>query len=207
MKRYLLSFIVLSVAACAASNGGPDEPSMAGYEELQPTTILASPAPVNVAAVERPVVEHGAYLVELLGCGVCHTHGALIGKPDPARALAGSGIGIAYANPMGDRYPAIAYPPNLTPDKETGIGNWNDAQVAIAIRHGRDIYGRPQAPVMPWPGYQKLRDEDVAAIVRYLKSLAPVRHEVPPNVAPGMRSSAPFVYFGVYRSLDETVAP
>jgi mono/diheme cytochrome c family protein len=195
--------LLVLLAACAADYAPSERSPAADYEEMKPTTILTAPAPANVSELERPVAEHGAYLVELLGCGVCHTHGALVGKPDPALALAGSRIGIAYANPLGDRYPAIAYPPNLTPDKATGIGNWNDAQIAIAIQHGRDVYGRLQAPVMPWPGYQKLHEDDVAAIVRYLKSLEPVSHEVPANVPPGMSATAPFVYFGVYRSTDD----
>lgn len=205
--RYVSMVLATLLVACSSLDDGAETSPMEGYEELRPATILDAPAAAAVSELERPVVEHGAYLVELLGCGVCHTHGALVGAPDPQRALAGSGIGIAYANPMGDRYPAIAYPPNLTPDKDTGIGNWNEAQIAIAIRHGRDIYGRLQAPVMPSPGYRKLTDEDVTAIVRYLRSLAPVRHQVPTNVPAGTPATAPYVYFGVYRSLDEPAAP
>ena len=53
---------------------------------------------------------------------------------------------------------------------------------------------------MPWQGYARLLDEDVEAIVAYLRSIKPVEHEVPGAVAPGTRASAPFVYFGTYRS-------
>ena len=53
---------------------------------------------------------------------------------------------------------------------------------------------------MPSSIYSQLRSEDATAIAMYLKSLAPVRHEIPENVQPGERSKAPFVHFGVYRS-------
>ena len=54
---------------------------------------------------------------------------------------------------------------------------------------------------MPWQGYAKIDDEDVEAIVAYLRSIKPVRHKVPDDVMPGKTAEYPFVYFGVYRSL------
>ena len=53
---------------------------------------------------------------------------------------------------------------------------------------------------MPWQGYAKLNDDDVDAIVAYLRSIEPVEFEVPGQVRPGQKASQPFVYFGVYRS-------
>jgi hypothetical protein len=53
---------------------------------------------------------------------------------------------------------------------------------------------------MPWPGYAKNYDEDIAAITAYLRSIEPVVHRVPDEVAPGQPASEPFGYFGVYRS-------
>ena len=55
---------------------------------------------------------------------------------------------------------------------------------------------------MPWPAYAQLSDEDINAIVAYLRSLPPVRHQVPANVPPGNEASAPYVHFGVYQSLQ-----
>ncbi len=109
-----------------------------------------------------------------------------------------SRIGIAYANPLGEERPGIIYPPNITPDLETGIGNWNDIQIGVAIRAGRSRHGQGGNTVMPWPGYSRLTDEDLDAIVAYLRSIEPVEHRVPQPVEPGSPARAPYVYFGVY---------
>ena len=130
----------------------------------------------------------------------CHTDGALIGDPDFDRWLAGSRVGIAYSNPLKYKKPGVLYPSNLTPDNETGIGSWSAAEIEGAIRSGVDQHGRHQLAVMPWPAYAKLSDDDMASIVAYLQSLAPVRHAIPENVAPGDEAIEPYVHFGVYRS-------
>jgi mono/diheme cytochrome c family protein len=185
------------LAACAADSG----PSIQDeYRELDAITVLDAPAPTSVgSSVQlREKVARGRYLVELLGCGACHTDGALVGAPDPARALAGSRTGIAYTNPLGDERPGVVYPPNITPDLETGIGKLSDADIAAAIRAGRGSHGQDRTVVMPWPGFARLTGEDVGAIVAYLRSIPPVSHRVPAPVKPGEPARAPFVYFGVY---------
>ncbi len=91
----------------------------------------------------------GQYLVRITDCGGCHTPGALAGKPDASRQLAGSDIG--FGGPWG-----VAYPRNLTPDKETGLGAWTDAEIIRALRQGQSRDGRPLAPIMPWPSYAAL---------------------------------------------------
>jgi mono/diheme cytochrome c family protein len=196
--RFLL-VLPLFLAGCAAeSRYNP----LADYEELAASTILDAPSPVpgNFAPENRYQVERGEYLVELLGCGACHTEGALEGAPQMNMALAGSSIGIAWSNPLGDKYPGILYPPNITPDKETGIGDWSDSQIENAIRGGLGRHAGRRITVMPWQGYAKINKEDVDAIVAYLRSVPPVRHEVPDEVMPGSKAKKPFVYFGVYRS-------
>lgn len=186
----------LVVAACAA----PYDP-LQDYEALEAATIVESPpaeagsfAPANEEQVAR-----GKYLVELLGCGVCHTNGALEGAPDRTKLLAGSRIGIAYTNPLEHRNPGVVYPPNLTPDTETGIGSRSDVEIANAIRSGVGQHGGRPITVMPWQGYSRMTEDDVLAMVSYLRSIKPVRHEVPAAVPPGRRASEPFVHFGVYR--------
>ena len=69
--------------------------------------------------------------------------------------------------------------PNLTPDQETGLGSWTDAEIARAIREGVDKDG-VELVVMPSYSYHVLSDADVAAIVGYLRSLEPVRNPIPP---------------------------
>jgi len=197
-RRFVL-VLPLFLAGCAAeSQYNP----LADYKELDARTILDAPSPVpgNFAPENRYQVERGKYLVELLGCGACHTEGALEGAPQLNMALAGSSTGIAHTNPLGDQYPGIVYPPNITPDKETGIGDWSDSQIGNAVRAGIGRHAGHQITVMPWQGYAKLSNEDVEAIVAYLRSVPPVRHKVPAEVVRGSKAKKPFVYFGVYRS-------
>ena len=73
-------------------------------------------------------------------------------------------------------------------------------QIADAIRAGIGRHMIRHITTMPWPGYSKISDDDIEAIVSYLRSIEPVMHRVPERVAPGRRATEPFVYFGVYRS-------
>ncbi len=172
------------------------------YEEVDATTILDAPSPMpgTFSPENRHIVERGAYLVELLACGSCHTNGALVGEPDIDRPLAGSRTGIAYTNPLGNERPGVIYPSNITPEPETGIGDWSDRQIANAIRAGIGRHTSRRIVTMPWQGYAKISDEDVDAIVSYLRTIKPIRHDVPDAVEPGEHARNPFVYFGVYRS-------
>jgi mono/diheme cytochrome c family protein len=200
----LLMASVLAACATRTVNEAPYDP-LQDYEELDATTILDAPAPVpgSFAPEHLYQVRRGEYLVELLGCGACHTDGALDGVPDFDRALAGSRIGIAYSNPLGTDNPGVIYPSNLTPDEETGIGAWSDIQIERAIRAGLARHAGKQIAAMPWQGYAKLTQEDMTAIVAYLRSIKPVSHKVPDEVLAGDESGHPFVYFGVYRSHNE----
>ena len=132
-------------------------------------------------------VARGEYLAQVMDCGGCHTGGALIGSPDPARHLAGSEVGFAVPG-LG-----IFYPPNLTPDKETGIGSWSEADIIQAVRTGITPDGRELAPVMPWHSYAVLTDKDAAALAAYLKTLPPVKFAVPSFVGWGETPPAPYL--------------
>ena len=204
MNAYRLVLIApLFLLACATETAIETtyDPSQ-DYEELDATTVLNAPAPVagNFAPEYRFQVERGKYLVELLACESCHTDGALEGVPDSNRSLAGSGIGIAYSSPLGAENPGVIYPPNITPDNETGIGLWSDQEIERALSIGVGRHSGRRIAVMPWQGYTKMTSDDVTAIVSYLRSIDPVEHQVPDEVPPGQKASNPFVYFGVYRS-------
>ena len=175
--------------------------SMNNYEELQPFTTLQVPATEIESSYPPAGVARGRYLVSLLGCSTCHSNGALIGRPDQNLLLAGSQIGIAYTSPLEDANPGILFPPNLTPDLATGIGDWTLDQIINMLLAGIDEHGARSIPIMPWPAYAKIKTEDAYDIAAYLKSLAPVKHQVPANVQPGTQTSAPFVHFGVYRRI------
>jgi mono/diheme cytochrome c family protein len=189
--------VAVAVTACTTTYDPLED-----YEEMPAPQIMTAPGlRTDSANVTNPeLAARGRYLVELIGCATCHTDGALVGDPDFDRWLAGSRVGIAYSNPLKYKNPGVLYPSNLTPDGETGIGSWTDAEIESAIRGGVDQHGRRQVAVMPWPAYAKLSDEDLDAIVAYLQSLAPIRHAVPSNVAPGDKASEQYVHFGVYRS-------
>lgn len=197
LGKLLCLIVLLTAGACASFYEPLDH-----FEEIIPTTIMEAPAPDPelVAKYDPKQIERGKNLVGMLGCGTCHTNGALIGEPDMTRRLAGSRIGIAYSNPLKDKKPGVVYAPNLTPDKNTGLGSWNDAQVAQMIRQGTDRFGHRKLFVMPWPAYTQMMDEDAYAIVAYLRSLPAIEHQVPDNVKPGHEALEPYVHFGVYRS-------
>jgi hypothetical protein len=192
---------VLSLLLTSCSSEPAYDP-LDDYEELDAATILDAPSPPagSVAPESREAVARGEYLVELLGCGSCHTDGALIGEPRSDRVLAGSRTGIAYSNPLGYRYPGVVFPPNITPDDETGIGLWTDQQLALAIRAGLGRHWGRQIMVMPWPGYAAMSNDDVYAMIGYLRNIPPVHHQVPAPVEPGQMTGESFVHFGVYRN-------
>lgn len=143
--------------------------------------------PAVMATAQSDLVERGRYLSTILDCGGCHTHGALAGKPDPTRHLAGSDIGFGAPGA------GVFYPKNLTPDPDTGLGKWTDEQIITAIRRGVRPDGRNLFPMMPWPSYAIMTDADVRALVAYLRSLPPVRYQAPQNAGPNDKAPAPYL--------------
>ncbi|MGF7213144.1 mono/diheme cytochrome c family protein [Skermanella aerolata] len=132
-------------------------------------------------------VKRGEYLAAIMDCGGCHTTGALLGKPDPTRHLGGSEVGF--------QLPGVGtfYPPNLTPEPETGIGRWSEADIVRAVRTGVRPDGRILAPVMPYHSYGKLTDADAQALASYLRSLNSVRNRVPELAGPSEKPTAPYL--------------
>jgi mono/diheme cytochrome c family protein len=122
-----------------------------------------------VAADDR--LERGEYLVRVVAaCGNCHTPITPEGH-DPTRELAGGFV---------EETPAFtAYAPNITPDPDTGIGRWSDAEIRRAIREGLRPDGSVIGPPMPIVLYRGLSDADLDAMVAFLRTVAPVRNEVP----------------------------
>ena len=152
---------------------------------LAANALTVLPAPAQQSAGRQ--LPRGEYLAIIMDCGGCHTTGALAGQPDPKMNLAGSNIGFGIPNV------GAFWPPNLTSDRETGLGSWSEADIVRAIRTGARPDGRMLAPMMPWQSYAALTDEDAQALARYLKDLPPVRHAVPPPVGPDMAATAPYL--------------
>jgi mono/diheme cytochrome c family protein len=138
-------------------------------------------------AFAQEQVRTGEYLVTIMDCGGCHTPGALAGKPDMERPLAGSGIGFQIPG-LG-----IFYPPNLTPDPETGLGKWSEADLIKAVRTGIRPDGRQLAPIMPYHSYSRLTDADAQALAGYLKSMKPVQNKIPGPAGPTEKPPAPYL--------------
>jgi mono/diheme cytochrome c family protein len=125
-----------------------------------------------------PQVERGKYLVQLGGCNDCHTQGHFTGAPDMTRFLGGSNVGFAIPG-MG-----VFVGPNLTPDRETGLGKWSAQQIVTALTTGERPDKRMLAPVMPWRDFANLTKPDALAIAAYLKSIPPVSNKVPGPFGP-----------------------
>jgi mono/diheme cytochrome c family protein len=134
--------------------------------------ILAFVAPAR--AQDAALLARGKHLVEVTGaCGNCHTPMGPQG-PLPGLTLAG---GTVFDEP-----PFRAVAPNITPDPDTGIGRWTDAQLARAIREGLRPDGSLIGPPMPMTLYRGLSDRDVAAMVAFLRTVPPVRNPVERSV-------------------------
>jgi mono/diheme cytochrome c family protein len=133
-------------------------------------TASAQPGPAPRSA-DPAQLERGRYLVEIAAfCGACHTTRA----PD-GRLL--SGMELAGGRIFEERgFRAVA--PNITPDRETGVGRWTDTELAAAIRDGRRPDGSLIGPPMPVESYRGISDRDLAAMVAYLRTVPPVRHAV-----------------------------
>jgi mono/diheme cytochrome c family protein len=128
-------------------------------------------AAMTVGASAEDLRARGAYLVNsIAGCGNCHTP-----KDRAGRAIAGKELsgGLEFDIP-----PAHVVAPNITPDPETGIGRWSEAQIVAALRDGKRPDGTIIGPPMPIDFYRQLSDRDAAAIAAYLRSIRPIRHAV-----------------------------
>lgn len=156
----------------------------------------------------RDMINRGEQLVSEGRCSFCHTpsidsdEGSI---PDPERLLSGhpaeTGVpelpdvpagsqqwleflnnleSTVWAGPWG-----ITFAANLTPDKETGIGNWTATNFVNTMKTGKHAgFGRDILPPMPWDDYRQLSDEDLEAIFAYLQTIEPVKNEVPEPVLP-----------------------
>jgi mono/diheme cytochrome c family protein len=138
--------------------------------------LAAAPMAVHAADAQ---VERGKYLVEIIGCTDCHTPGSLIGRPDTSKYLGGSDVGFAIPGH------GVFVGPNLTSDKQTGLGNWTAEQIVTAITTGKRPDGRILAPVMPSQDFSHLTKSDALAIAAYLKTLPPISNKVAGPFGPG----------------------
>ena len=120
------------------------------------------------ATPKAAVLERGKYLMEgVVACGNCHMARGDKGQPLPEKGLSG---GMVFDEP-----PFKAIAANITPDPQTGIGKWTDAQLALAIREGVRPDKSVIGPPMPVPFYRHLSDDDLAAVIAYLRAQPAVK--------------------------------
>lgn len=181
----------LGLALAATASEPPPAGDAAGRADASRDAADAPPAAPREWPNVRPLTDRrfertperlarGEYLAEgLLQCVVCHSErdwskpGA---PPVPGREAAG----VVWSAREGRRLVA----PNLTPDPETGAGRWTDDMLARAIREGVSHDGRPLHPQMWYESFRALPDEDLAAVIVYLRSLKPVRNPLPRTQLP-----------------------
>jgi len=146
-------------------------------------SYLALRKPAQRPPIAQPVtatperLARGRYLVHHVSiCFDCHSERtSAYGLPfKPGREGVG---GFVWNDKMG--FPGVLAASNLTPDTETGLGNWTDGEILRAMREGVDREGNALFPIMPYRHYRHMSDEDAASVVTYLRTLRPVRYAKP----------------------------
>lgn len=155
----------------------------------------------------RAQIQRGEYLANVGGCNDCHSPKIFTPKgpePDPARLLSGYPVNTKLPEiPRGLIGPdkwwglfsndltawvgawGVSFSANLTPDAETGLGNWTEGMFIKAMRTGKHVgAGRDILPPMPWYEFARLNDEDLKAIFAYLRTLKPIKNRVPDPIPP-----------------------
>jgi mono/diheme cytochrome c family protein len=169
-RRILVSVVAIAVVAIVAGlwiirGPGPmafangPKVALADYKGINPGGVPAKLA-------QASLMERGAYLARAADCMVCHT-------TKDGKQYAG---GLPFRLPFGTLYST-----NITPDKETGIGNYSDQEFLNAVHRGTRRDGARLYPAMPFTSYTYMTDADALAIKAYLFSLAPVRAVAPAN--------------------------
>jgi mono/diheme cytochrome c family protein len=138
---------------------------------LRARRTFDAPYPELRASRDPAIIERGRYLVEgAAHCGECHGLSEAKGASRRGKPLAG---GFEFHLPIG-----VFRVPNITPDVQTGIGSYRDEELARLLRHGVKRDGTLTLPFMP---YANLSDDDLTAILSYLRAQKPVRHRVAPH--------------------------
>lgn len=160
----IVLLVVVTIAAIGVSYLLLRKPS-----QRPASTVKVQATPERVA--------RGRYLVHhVSACLDCHSERTpAYGLPiKPGREGAG---GFVWAKSIG--FPGTLGASNITPDPETGLGKWSDGEISRAIREGVDRNGNALFPIMPYQHLRAMSDEDVEAIVAYLRTMKPVRYEKP----------------------------
>ena len=182
MKRIVkwVALVVVILAACgfvAFLYFIPPLMSTAPEEFINGEGAMAPPVDGIADPAVRAIAERGRYVLLTTECTGCHVTPGPQG-PIPEMYLAGGRTFVTAAH-------GTVVTRNLTPDKETGLARRTDEDVKRVLRSGVFPDGRPISHMaMPWAQFSNWSDEDLHAVVVYLRHIKPVRHEIPPP-APG----------------------
>jgi mono/diheme cytochrome c family protein len=135
--------------------------------------VATTPIAMTPAALPQRTADiaNGEKLYHAGGCHSCH-----LPKSDSGIDSILPAGGTPLPTPIGK-----LYPPNITPDPETGIGNWKEHEFVIAMQSGKGRDGYPLIPGFPYTSYAKMSENDVRDIFAYLQTLKPVKNQVPPH--------------------------
>jgi mono/diheme cytochrome c family protein len=169
-RRMLLGVVAIAVVLVAAGVWILRGPGPMAFSDGKKVTVAdykaADPTGVPASIAKASLVERGAYLARAADCVACHT----------------SGGGKEYAGGLAIRLPfGTLYSTNITPDRETGIGNYSDQDFLNALHRGIRRDGVRLYPAMPYTSYSYVTDADALAIKAYLFSLPPVHAKTPEN--------------------------
>ncbi|WP_295914630.1 cytochrome c [uncultured Bartonella sp.] len=155
MKRYFLFASIFFIVILL---------SIVGYINLRPA--INGVAPLSLSGIKRTEIERGAYLARIGDCVACHSKK---GKAD-----------FSGGEPLLTPFGKITAG-NITPDRQTGIGDWSDQDFINAVKYGRSRGGKFLYPAMPYPNFAQASNEDILAIKAYLFTLPPVKASLPKN--------------------------
>ena len=159
--RPIVKYSLFGLGGVAIALGG-----LFAVVQVRSARAHEAPLPDLKASSDPAVIARGRELVYgPAHCGICHAPGDRIAEAEKGAELPLAG-GMTFALPIG-----TFVSPNITPDPETGIGRYSDAQIARALRHGVGPDGRLLFPIMP---FQHLSDEDLVAVLSFLRSQEPV---------------------------------
>jgi hypothetical protein len=155
------------------------------------TVFVVVPRGASGAESESELIARGRYIATAIqGCG-CHTREKPDGSKDQNWRYAGSPNPAPPAGPPANagwsspRWKKI-YASNITPDPETGIGKWTEADFFRAMKTGITPDGRVLDAQMPWQSFQKVTDRDLKSLWAYLRTIKPIKH-TPPQKIPAER--------------------
>jgi hypothetical protein len=209
----ILAVVAVGMAIVIGGGGrrsGTGEPSTAidrlrNHAGVAYAAGIESGSDTNRAGDASEPISRGRYLVTAMGCNDCHTpwqigqngpepdmtrmlsgHPQQLVMPTPPKLpegpwmLSGSGTMTAWAGPWG-----VSYAANLTPDPQTGLGQWSEDEFVGAMRSGRHRgRGRPILPPMPTMNVGALTDVDLLAVFAYLQSIPAIDNRVPEPASP-----------------------